>query len=131
MEIPKGNTREDHKARKKIIKDFYAKWISDHPDKKVWNQTLHSFIHIKFRSINETSGQASISSESTQEVFRLTEILSNATLLKRMPPKRDDKNQKPFSQILIMKQDSALLVVGKQKTTGEYVQYCISARDKK
>ena len=37
MEIPLGNSREDNKARKQIIKDFYASWIAEHPEKKVWN----------------------------------------------------------------------------------------------
>ena len=130
-EIPKGNTKEDYRARKQIIKDFYAHWISEHPDKKVWNPALNAWIHIKFKSINETSGQASISYESTLEVFRLTDILSHAVLLKKMSPKKGDKNQKPYPEILIMKHNSAVLVIGKQKTTGEYVQYCISAKDKK
>ena len=33
--IPAGTRKEDIKAREKIIKDFYAKWISEHPDKKI------------------------------------------------------------------------------------------------
>jgi len=131
MEIPNGDSKEDKIARKKIIKDFYARWISANPDKRVWNQSLNAFIYVKGRSINETSGQASTTYESTWEVFRLTEILSHATLTKIMTPKRDSVNQKPYSEILIMKQKRALLVVGKQETTGEYVQYCISTRDKK
>ena len=32
MEIPRGNSREDIKARKQIIKDFYATWIAEHPE---------------------------------------------------------------------------------------------------
>lgn len=130
-EIPKGHSKEDNNVRKKMIKDFYAHWISKNPEKRIWNHALQAFIYVKGKSMNETSGQASISSESTQEVFRLTEILSDAALIKKMPPKRNNKNQKPYSEIFIMKQKSALLVVGKQKTTGEYVQYCISAKDKK
>ena len=131
MEIPSGNSREDNKARKQIIKDYYAQWISMNPDKKVWNHSLKAFVHVKFRSINETSGQASISQESTKEVFRLTEILANASLIKSLSPKRNDENQRPYSEILIMRHKSAMLVVGKQKTTGEYVQYCITAIYKK
>ena len=33
--IPAGTRKEDIKVREKIIKDFYAKWISEHPDKKI------------------------------------------------------------------------------------------------
>ena len=128
MEIPQGNSREDNKARKQIIKDFYASWIAEHPDKKVWNIDLKAYIHVKFRSTNETAGQASKSYESTREVLRLSEILSKAILMKTMPPKRDDENQKPYSDILIMRHKGATLIVGKQKTTNEDVQYCISAK---
>lgn len=130
MEIPRGNTREDNKARRQIIKDFYATWIAKNPEKKVWNKSLKAFICVKFRSSNETIGRASISFESTREVLRLTEILSEAKLVKRMPPKKDDVAQKPYSEILIMQHKAALLIVGKQRTTNEYVQYCISAKNK-
>ena len=33
--IPTGTRKEDIKVREKIIKDFYAKWISEHPGKKI------------------------------------------------------------------------------------------------
>ena len=116
MEIPKGNSREDNKARKKIIKDYYANWNANHPDKKVWNKALHAYIYVKFKSINETSGQASKSYESTMEVFRMTVIMAEATLVKKMTPKRDDENQKPYSEMLIMRHKTAMLVVGRQRT---------------
>jgi len=128
MEIPKGSSRDDNKARKQIIKDFYASWIADHPDKKIRNNSLKTDIYVKFKSINETAGQASMSYESTMEVFHLSEILADASLVKVMPPKRGDMNQKPYSKMLIMKHKHALLVVGVQRSTGEYVQYCISSR---
>ena len=73
-EIPKGSTREDIKARKKIIGDFYASWIEAHPDKKVWNKSLRAYIHVKFQSINETKGHAALSVESTLAVFCLTNL---------------------------------------------------------
>ena len=74
MEIPKGNSREDIKNRKQIIKDFYANWIAEHPEKKVWNKSLKAEIHIKYLSINETVGHASGTFESTDAVMSLTEI---------------------------------------------------------
>ena len=131
MEIPSGTSREDAKARKQIIKAFYAKWIVANPKKRVWNKALGDYIHIKYTSINETAGQASISFESTHEVLRLSEILARAIKVKTMPPKKDDKNQKPFTKILVMRQKTATLIVGLQRSTGEYVQYCISSRHKK
>ena len=38
--IPLGRSKEDIKAREQIIKDFYANWIAEHPDKKVLNHAL-------------------------------------------------------------------------------------------
>ena len=89
MIIPKGSTPEDIKARKQIIGDFYAKWNAEHPDKKVWNESLQAYIHIKYQSINETKGQAAISYESTKAVFELTEILKKAVVInKKERPRR-------------------------------------------
>ena len=30
--VPLGNSKEDIRVREKLIKDFYAKWISQHPE---------------------------------------------------------------------------------------------------
>ena len=125
--IPRGDTPEDIRARKKIIGDFYAKWNAEHPDKKVWNGSLRSFIHIKFQSINETKGHASISYNSTSAVFHLTEILANATIAEKWTPKHNDKNQKPYSQMILMRWKTYRLIVGFQKSLGEYVQYYVGS----
>ena len=52
--LPRGITKEDIKAREKVIKDFYVHWISGNPEKKVWNDNLQDYILVKFISINET-----------------------------------------------------------------------------
>ena len=126
MEIPRGNSREDIKARKLIIKDFYATWIAKHPEKRVYNKSLKADIHIKFLSINETVGHASGTYESTEAILRFTEILKNARVVDRKPKKQEDKNQKMFSEIIILMYGSVKLTVGKQKNTGEFIQYCIT-----
>lgn len=130
MEIPRGTGREDIKARRQIIKDYYASWCAEHPDKKVWNNSLKAFIHVKFQSINETAGQASISYESTCAVLRLTEILKNAVFVKSKKAKSGDKNQKAFDRMLFLYYDGIRLLAGHQKSTDEYVQYCITAKNK-
>ena len=58
-DIPTGHTKEEIKVREKLIKDFYAQWISRHPEKKIWNRNLKAFINVKFLSINETYDKAS------------------------------------------------------------------------
>lgn len=124
-EIPKGSTREDIKARKIIIGDFYASWIKAHPDKKIWNKSLRAYIHVKFQSINETKGHAALSVESTLAVFCLTKILREAYVVEKWAPKYDDKNQRPYSFMLLMRWKNYRLIIGYQKSTEEYVQYYV------
>ena len=125
MEIPQGNTREDIKARRQIIKDFYAQWIAAHPEKRVWNKSLKAYIYVKFQSINETAGHAAISYQSTNAVMQLSDVLEKAKLVEKWSPKYNDKNQKPYSKLFLMRWKDCRLIVGLQKSTGEYVQYYI------
>ena len=127
MEIPQGNTREDIKARRQIIKDFYAQWISAHPEKRVLNKSLKAYIYVKFQSINETAGHAAISYQSTNAVMQLSDVLEKAKLVEKWSPKYNDKNQKPYSKLFLMRWKDCRLIVGLQKSTGEYVQYYIGS----
>ena len=124
--IPTGHTKEDIKAREKLIKNFYALWIADHPDKKVWNKSLSAYINVKFLSINETYEKASRTYESTLAVFRLTEILKSAVKIGEQPAKRNTRNQKQFEKLLIMKYEEIKLTVGLQRSNQDLVQYCIT-----
>ena len=128
MEIPRGNSREDIKARKQIISDFYAKWIAEHPEKRIWNKSLQSFIHVKYQSINETRGHASVSFESTCAVFQLTEVMRKAVVTKKKATKKNDKHQKAYDEMLILYHKGIRLLVGHQASTDEYVQYCITIK---
>lgn len=130
MEIPKGTSPDDLRTRKKIIADFYAKWNADHPDKKVWNSSLNAYIHVKYQSLNETRGQASVSYESTVAVLRLTEILEKAVVAKVKPAKKNDKNQKSYDRMVFLYYEGICLLVGHQPSKDEYVQYCISTKNK-
>lgn len=128
--IPMGRSKEEIKIREKLIKDFYAKWIGDNPAKKVWNENLSSYILVKYLSINETYNKAARSYESTKAVFCLSEILEKAKLVEELPTKPNNKNQKGFSKMLIMRHDKVKLTVGCQKTTQENVQYGITVPQK-
>ena len=128
MEIPKGSSPADIKARKKIISDFYASWNVAHPDKRIWNESLQAYIYVKFQSVNETKGHASLSFESTKAVLGLTEILKNAVVVKVKNAKKNDKNQKSYDKMVIMSHKGKRLLVGHQTSKDEYVQYCITAK---
>ena len=125
--IPEGTTKADIKARERIIKNFYAEWIAENPGKRIWNNNLKDFIRVKYLSINETYNKASRRYKSTLAVFRLTEVLSGAVLIEEKSAKANDKNQKQFEKLLIMKYEDIKLIVGVQKSNKDKVQYTLSA----
>ena len=127
MEIPQGNSREEVKLRDRIIKDFYAGWIAENPEKKMWNEDLHDYILVKYLSITETAEKAARQYESTLAVMRLSELLTKFKKVVEVPSKKGTKNQKPFLKMYIMQLDNIKMTVGLQKSTGDKVQYCITA----
>ena len=127
MEIPQGNSREEVKLRDQIIKDFYAGWIAENPEKKMWNDDLQDYILVKYLSITETAEKAARQYESTLAVMRLSELLRKSKKVAEVPPKNGTKNQKPFLKMYIMQLDNIKMTVGLQKSTGDKVQYCITA----
>ena len=127
MEIPQGNSREEVKLRDQIINDFYAGWIAENPEKKMWNEDLQDYILVKYLSITETAEKAARQYESTLAVMRLSELLTKSKKVAEVPPKKGTKNQKPFLKMYIMQLDNIKMIVGLQKSTGDKVQYCITA----
>ena len=132
MKIPTGNTKEDIKAREKVISDFYCKWIAEHPLKKVYNINLKDDINIRFISINETSCHAAKTYLSTLAVLQLDAILATAKRFgSSKKPKKGVKNQEGFSEIIEMRCNLTgigivKLIVGVKKTSGMKIQYCIT-----
>ena len=127
MKIPQGNSREEVKLRDQIIKDFYAGWIAENPEKKMWNEDLQDYILVKYLSITETAEKAARQYESTLAVMSLSELLTKSKKVAEVPPKKGTKNQKPFLKMYIMQLDNIKMTVGLQKSTGDKVQYCITA----
>ena len=127
MEIPQGNSREEVKLRDQIIKDFYAGWIAENPEKKMWNEDLQDYILVKYLSITETAEKAARQYESILAVMRLSELLTKSKKVAEVPPKKNTRNQKPFLKMYIMQLENIKMTVGLQKSTGDKVQYCITA----
>ncbi|GHT63298.1 hypothetical protein AGMMS50239_18960 [Bacteroidia bacterium] len=131
--IALGSTAEDLKSRKRFITDFYANWIIANPTKHIYNNSLKSFIEVKFLSIQETASKAAIRYKSTLSVVYLTEILEKAkTVGTPQEPKKDNEKQKRFSKIYIMEYEKAnfgkiKLTVGELRGSGQKIQYCITA----
>ena len=137
--IALGETKEDKKQRKQFIIDFYGKWIIANPEKRIYNESLNAFIEVRFLSVEETAGHASVSYKSTVSVTFLSEVIENAVVKKDRKgiiitdtPKPNVKNQKRFSKIYVMGYEKAgfgkiKLTVGELRGSGQNIQYCVSA----
>ena len=77
-DIPIGNSTEERRLRQKIILSFYHDWKSRNPEAKKYNLNLKDDINIRYVSLEETAGQASMTYLSTLAVLQLDAILTNA-----------------------------------------------------
>lgn len=131
-EIPKGDSVEDRRERQKIILSFYQDWKMRNPDQKKYNFALKDDINIRSVSLDETAAHASLTYLSTLAVLQLDAILTNAWLVKTVPSKQDNTNQRPFERILIMEYvctgvGRVKMTVGVRRSDKMKVQYCITA----
>jgi hypothetical protein len=137
IEIPTGTTLDDIKARKKIIRDYYAIWNAANPTKQVYNANLKEFINVRYLSINETAEMASRRYISTFAITHyFTEILELAEEIRRTKPKQDNENQKRFSEMIALEYSkkefgTVKLTVGVLKGSKQHIQYCITAIEEK
>jgi hypothetical protein len=134
-----GGTKEAKKQRKQFIIGLYGKWIVANPEKRLFNMSLNAFIEVRFLSLEETAGHASLKYKSTVAVTFLSEILKNAIVQKDKKgniisemPKSNIKNQSRFSKLFVMEYEKVdfgkiKLTVGELRGSGLKMQYCITA----
>lgn len=131
-DIPMGDSLEDRRERNRLIRQFYYQWMCRNESRKVFNKSLNDYIHVKYISVNETAGHASLRYLSTLAVLQLDAILPNAILKENKPVNQKKKNQKGFRRILKMEYyclgiGLVRLTVGQKGSDGTKVQYCITA----
>ena len=131
-DVPVGDSAEDRRKRNRLIRQFYYQWMDRNEERKVFNKSLNEYIHVKYISVNETAGHASLRYLSTLAVLQLDAILPNALLKDVRPVNPKTKNQRGFSRMLIMEYSCPAiglvrLTVGQKGTDGTKVQYCITA----
>ena len=131
-DVPTGDSTEDRRARNRMIRQFYHQWMERNGDRKVFNKSLNDYIHVKYISVNETAGHASLRYLSTLAVLQLDAILPNAILQQSKPVNMKTKNQKGFKRMLIMEYvcpaiGLVRLTVGLKSSDDSKVQYCITA----
>lgn len=130
--VPCGDSAEDRRERNRLIRQFYHHWMSNNKEKRIFNKSLNDYIYIKYISINETAGHASLRYLSTLAVLQLDAILPNAILKESKPANPNTKNQKGFKRMLIMEYRCpgiglVRLTVGLKRSDDSKVQYCITA----
>ena len=133
-DIPTGNSTEERRLRQKIILSFYHDWKSRNPEAKKYNLNLKDDINIRYVSLEETAGQASMTYLSTLAVLQLDAILTNAILVETTPANPKKKNQKGFKSMLRMSYNCpgiglVKMMVGVKQRDKTKVQYCITAID--
>ena len=131
-DVPVGDSAEDRRERSRLIRQFYYQWLNRNDSRKVFNRSLNDYIHVKYISVNETAGHASLRYLSTLAVLQLDAILPNAVLKESKPIHQGTKNQKGFNRMLIMEYSCPAigivrLTVGQKRSDGAKVQYCITA----
>lgn len=131
-DVPTGDSTADRRARSRLIRQFYYQWMCKNEERRVYNHSLNDFIYVKYVSVNETAGHASLKYLSTLAVLQLDAILPNAVLKEQKPANKKTKNQKGFKRILIMEYHCpgigpVRLTVGQKGSDGTKVQYCITA----
>ena len=133
-DIPTGDSTEARRRRHKIILSFYHDWKNRNPEAKKYNLNLKDDINIRYVSLEETAGQASMTYLSTLAVLQLDAILTNAVLVETTPANPKKKNQKGFKSMLRMSYSCpgiglVKMMVGVKQSDKTKVQYCITAID--
>jgi transcriptional regulator with XRE-family HTH domain len=135
-DIPTGESVEDKRRRHKIILAFYHDWKKKNPEARKYNIYLKDYINIRYISIEETAGQASLTYLSTLAVLQLDAILTNAVLVEKLPANQKKNNQKGFESLLRMSYNcigigTVKMYVGVKRSDKSKVQYCITAIEAK
>ena len=133
-DIPTGDSTEARRRRHKIILSFYHDWKNRNPEAKKYNLNLKDDINIRYVSLEETAGQASMTYLSTLAVLQLDAILTNAVLVETTPANPRKKNQKGFKSMIRMSYNCpgigfVKMMVGVKQSDKTIVQYCITAID--
>ena len=131
-DIPTGDSVEDRRVRQKLIQVFYAHWKKMNPALRVFNDSLQDYIYVKYISIQETAGHATLTYLSTLAVLQLSTILRESVFDRELAPKQHNANQKQFQKMLQMRHNlpgigRVKLMVGVKRSDKMKVQYCITA----
>ena len=126
-----GNSIPEIEQREVIIRDFFEKWSTSNNERRIFNDVLQEYIYVRAVSVIEAKEHSAKSYKSTRAIMIIDEVLKNASPIRRVPKKTDNKNQKDFAYMLVMiykHQDigTIKLTVGVRQNTKK-IQYGLTA----
>ena len=129
--ISMGNSIPEIVQREVIIRDFFEKWSTSNNERRIFNDVLQEYIYVRAVSVIEAKEHSAKSYKSTRAIMIIDEVLKNASPIRRVPKKTDNKNQKDFAYMLVMiykHQDigTIKLTVGVRQNTMK-IQYGLTA----
>ena len=129
--IPMSNSIPEIEQREVIIRDFFEKWSTSNNERRIFNDVLQEYIYVRAVSVIEAKEHSAKSYKSTRAIMIIDEVLKNASPIRRVPKKTDNKNQKDFAYMLVMiykHQDigTIKLTVGVRQNTKK-IQYGLTA----
>ena len=129
--IPMGNSIPEIEQREVIIRDFFEKWSTSNNERRIFNDVLQEYIYVRAVSVIEAKEHSAKSYKSTRAIMIIDEVLKNASPIRRVLKKTDNKNQKDFAYMLVMiykHQDigTIKLTVGVRQNTKK-IQYGLTA----
>lgn len=129
--ITMGNSIPEIEQREVIIRDFFEKWSTSNNERRIFNDVLQEYIYVRAVSVIEAKEHSAKSYKSTRAIMIIDEVLKNASPIRRVLKKTDNKNQKDFAYMLVMiykHQDigTIKLTVGVRQNTKK-IQYGLTA----
>lgn len=129
--IPMGDSQEEKIIRREKIHQYIQQWRMNHADTPyIYNKDLKEDVKINQLFLLESVAHSAYRYPSTKAVLCMEEVIAEAKLVCKVKTK-DNSNQKPFKEMIILRYYSSLLgtvkmTVGSRKRTLEKVQYSIT-----
>lgn len=129
--IPMGETQEEKSLRREIIHQYVQQWRADHESNpRVYNEDIKEYIKVNQVFLLESVTHSAHRYQSTKAVLHMEEVMAKATKVCVVKAK-DNSNQRPFKEMLLMSYSSedlgkVKMMVGVRRRTLEKVEYSMT-----
>lgn len=134
--LPMGRSKEEIEIRRQIVYDYIQRWRTENKDNPhIYNDNLKEYIKITQIFMIESVAHSVGNYKSTKAILHFEEIMAKAHKVGLTRTKEGNRNQKPFTKMMVMryKMDDLgdiKMTVGIRARTNEKVEYSITVPDK-